>query len=224
MFLGIFLRFFFNVMMSWWSGNPLIKLKQLPPVLFGTWGGLGILPPLWPPTITSPLVKAGRVPLAGITEGANLPTRNIQVQAQVSSLPPNLILSNHECRWRSRSAPLGLYTLYPWTGVILPDQFQLRSQDPCLPSAGLILRLWWLTESVEALQPLLPWSIPLQFHGFYLTLGQQVVFQKLELQESPLSPPRLPSGQTPMGIKSQTCLVKSQRFTTEPSWQPIFLR
>ena len=36
--------------------------------------------------------------------------------------------------------------------------------------------------------------IPLQFHSFYLTLGQKVVFQKLELQESPLSPLRLPSG------------------------------
>ena len=38
-----------------------------------------------PPTITSPLVKAGRVPLAGITEAATLPTKNIQVQVQVSS-------------------------------------------------------------------------------------------------------------------------------------------
>ena len=40
------------------------------------------------PTTTtnrSPLVKAGRVPSAGITEGATLPTKNIQVQAQVSS-------------------------------------------------------------------------------------------------------------------------------------------
>ena len=43
------------------------------------------MPPLQPPTITSPLVKAGHVPLAGITEGATLPTKNIQVQAQVSS-------------------------------------------------------------------------------------------------------------------------------------------
>ena len=48
-------------------------------------GRLGILPPLQPPTITSPLVKAGRVPLAGITEGDALPTKNIQVQTQVSS-------------------------------------------------------------------------------------------------------------------------------------------
>ena len=97
---------------------------------------------------------------------------------------------NHECRWRSGSVPLGLYTLYPWTGVV-PGQFQLRSQDPDLPSAGLILRLWWLTGSGEALQPLLPWAIPLQFHSFYLTLGQQVVFQKLELQESPLLPTKV---------------------------------
>ena len=61
------------------------ELQQLPPVVFGTWGGLGILPPLQPSTITSPLVKAGHVPLAGIIEGATLPTKNIQVQAQVSS-------------------------------------------------------------------------------------------------------------------------------------------
>ena len=94
---------------------------------------------------------------------------------------------------------------------------QLRSQDPGLPSAGLILRLWWLTRSGEALQPLHPRAIPLQFHSFYLPFGQQVVSQKLELQESPL---RLPSGQTPVGIEPQTRLVKSQRFTTEPSWQP----
>ena len=65
--------------------SPNDVLKQLPPILFETWGGLGILPPLQPPTITSPFVKAGRVPLAGITKGATLPTRNIQVQAQVSS-------------------------------------------------------------------------------------------------------------------------------------------
>ena len=67
-------------MTKWESPNDV--LKQLPPVLFGTWGGLGILhPALQPPTITSPLVKAGRVPLAGSTEGATLPTKNIQVQA-----------------------------------------------------------------------------------------------------------------------------------------------
>ena len=64
-------------------GSPNDVLKQLPPILFGTWGGLGILPPLQPPT-TSPMVKAGRVPQAGITEGATPPTKNIQVQAQVS--------------------------------------------------------------------------------------------------------------------------------------------
>ena len=40
---------------------------------------------LQPPTLTSALVKAGHVPLAGITEGATLPTKNIQVQAQVLS-------------------------------------------------------------------------------------------------------------------------------------------
>ena len=57
-------------------GSPNDVLKQLPPILFGTWGGLGILPPLQPPTITSPLVNAGRVPPAGITEGATLPTKN----------------------------------------------------------------------------------------------------------------------------------------------------
>ena len=66
-------------------GSPKDVLEQLPPVLFGTWGGLGILPPLQPPTITSSLVKAGCVPLAGITEGATFPTKNIQVQALVSS-------------------------------------------------------------------------------------------------------------------------------------------
>ena len=41
------------------------------------------------------------------------------------------------------------------------------------------------------------WAIPWKFRSFYLTLGQQVVFQKLELQESPLSPLMLPAGQTP---------------------------
>ena len=79
----VFFFFFFDVMTKWESPNDV--LKQLPPVHFGTWGGLGILLPLQPPTITSPLVKAGRAPLAGITEDATLPTKNIQVQAQVSS-------------------------------------------------------------------------------------------------------------------------------------------
>ena len=69
-------------MTKWESPNDV--LKQLPPILFGTWEGLGILPPLQPPTITSPLVKAGRDPLAEITEGAALPTKSIQVQAHVS--------------------------------------------------------------------------------------------------------------------------------------------
>ena len=122
----------------WKSPNDVLKP---PPRLFGTWGGLGILPPLQPPTTTSPLVKAGHVSLAGITEGAILPTKNIQVQAQVSSQSPYPILSTHECRWCSRSAPLGLYTLYSWTSLV-QGQFQLRSQDPCLPSAELNLRLW----------------------------------------------------------------------------------
>ena len=58
--------------------------KQLPHP-FRTWGGLGILSPLQLPTITSPLVKAGCALLIGITEGATLPNKNIQVQAQVSS-------------------------------------------------------------------------------------------------------------------------------------------
>ena len=70
-------------MTKWESPNDV--LKQLPPVLFGTWGGLGISPPLQPPTITSPLVEAGHVPLAGIAEGGTLPTKNIQFQAEVSS-------------------------------------------------------------------------------------------------------------------------------------------
>ena len=39
-------------MMKWESPN--YVLKQLPSVLFGTWGELGILLPLQPPTITSP--------------------------------------------------------------------------------------------------------------------------------------------------------------------------
>ena len=70
-------------MTKWESSNDV--LKQLPSVLYGTWGGLGILPLLQPPTITSPLAKAGHVLLAGIIEGATLPIKNIQVQAQVLS-------------------------------------------------------------------------------------------------------------------------------------------
>ena len=118
----------------------------------------------------------------------------------------DLILSNHECRWRLRSVPLGLYTLYPWTGVVVPGQFQLRSQDPALPSVWLILRLWWLTGSGEALQLLLPWAIPSQFHSFYLTLVNRFCSW---------------SWKTLVGIEPQTCLVKSQHFTTELSWQTL---
>ena len=114
----------------------------------------------------------------------------------------------------------------PSTGVEIPGQFQLRSQDPGLPPVGLILRLWWLTRSGEALQPLLPWAIPVQFHSFYLTLGQQVVFRKLELQESPLLPTKVASGQTPDtgGNRTPDLSGEKQRFTTEPSWQPSQLR
>ena len=67
-------------------------------------------------------------------------------------------------------------------------------------------------------------SVSLQFHSFHLIL---VVFQKLELQESPLSSPKLPSGQIPevrscsstVGIEPQISLMKNQHFTAEPSWQ-----
>ena len=81
------------------------------------------------------------------------------------------------------------------------------------------------TRSGEAFQPPLPWAISLRFRRFYLTLGQQFVFQKLELQELPLSPQMLPSRQTPelwscptSGIEPWTSPVKSQLFTTEPFW------
>ena len=62
----------------------------------------------------------------------------------------------------------------------------------------------------------------------YLTLYQQVVFQKLELQESPLLPTKVvvwPDTSHRRGRESnpQNIIwrpVKSQRFTTEPSRQP----
>ena len=129
---------FTGFLMLWRSGNPLMMYWNNCLPSMGTWGGLEILLPLQPPTLTSPLVKAGHVPLAGITEGTTLPTKNIQVQAQVSSQSLNLILSTNECRWCLRSVLLGLYTLYPWTGVV-QGQFQLRSQDPGLPSEGWTL-------------------------------------------------------------------------------------
>ena len=84
LFIHLFIYFWCHDVMTKWE-SPSDVQKQLPPVVFGTWGGLGILPPLQPPTITSPLVKAGHVPPAGITEGTIFPTKNIQVQAQVSS-------------------------------------------------------------------------------------------------------------------------------------------
>ena len=65
-------------------GSPNDVLKQLPFVLWDI-GRTRDFAPLQPPTIISSLVKAGHVPLAGIAEGATLPTKNIQVQAQVSS-------------------------------------------------------------------------------------------------------------------------------------------
>ena len=69
------------------------------------------------------------------TNNAN---KNIQVQVQVSSLSPYPILSTHKCRWCLGTAPLGLYTLYSWTGVV-QGQSQLRSQDAYLPSAPQIM-------------------------------------------------------------------------------------
>ena len=68
-----------DAMTKWESPNDV--LKQLPDLSFL---GLGILTSQQPPTITSPLAIAGRVPQAGITEGATPPTKNIQFQAQVS--------------------------------------------------------------------------------------------------------------------------------------------
>ena len=49
------------------------------------WRGLGILALLQPPAVTSPLVKAGNVPLAGSKKSTTFPIKNIQGQVQVSS-------------------------------------------------------------------------------------------------------------------------------------------
>ena len=49
--------------------SPNDVLKHLPPIFLGTWGGLGILPPLQPPALGQ-----SRIPLARITEGTILHT------------------------------------------------------------------------------------------------------------------------------------------------------
>ena len=70
-------------MTKWESPND--ALKQLPPILFWDMGRTGDFAPTTTTNHSSPLVKADRVPLAGITECTTFPTKNIQVQAQVSS-------------------------------------------------------------------------------------------------------------------------------------------
>ena len=127
-----------------------------------------------------------------------------------------------------------LQSLFPMCGCNKP--FHMQSTRPVstkIPSSSFVLRgvkPWIMVKngSVEASQSLQLWAISVQFHGFYFTLGSG--FQKLELQKLPLSPLRLPSGQTPglwscptPGIESQTPLVKSQCLTTELSWQPFKL-
>ena len=61
------------------------------------------------------------------------------------------------------------------------------------------------------------------FHSEITDIVAKIVLQKLELQESPLSPLKLSSGHPPglrdcpaLGIKPWTSLVKSHCFTTEP--------
>ena len=90
------------------------------------------------------MVKAGRVPLAGITEGATLPTKNIQVQAQVFELITKSDSVNTMSAGVLGFNPLGPFTtpLCPLPGIAVPGQFQLRSRDLGLPSVGLNFRLW----------------------------------------------------------------------------------
>ena len=109
-------------MTKWESPNDV--LKQPPPVPFGTWGGLGILPPLQPP-ISSPLVKAGHVPLTWITSsGFKLITKSdsvkpwVQVALEVSPFRP---LHPLPLDRRSSSRPVSTETPRSWSALSRVD-------------------------------------------------------------------------------------------------------
>ena len=89
------------------------------------------------------VIKARRVPVIGITEGATLPTKNIQVLAQVSSWSPCLIQRTHDCGWGLVFSPFRLSKRPLPLDSHSSGPFRLRSQAPCLPSAGLNLGPWW---------------------------------------------------------------------------------
>ena len=63
-------------------GSPNDVLTQLPLNLLGRYSTRDLVP-TWLETITSSLVKAGCVPVAGITEGADLPAKIIQVNHHI---------------------------------------------------------------------------------------------------------------------------------------------
>ena len=73
----------------------------------------------------------------------------------------------------------------PALGCSIPSAFRILFRSGVIPSVSTCLRAFDPWEVLEIF-----FSTPLDH---YLTLGQQVVFQLLELQEMPISPQRLSS-------------------------------
>ena len=59
------------------NGNPLMMYVYNCLASFWEMGRTADFAHIWPPIITLPMVKEGCAPIAGIIEGATLPTKNI---------------------------------------------------------------------------------------------------------------------------------------------------
>ena len=101
------------------------------PAFLGTWWGLEILFPLehWP--LPHPWSKQVVFQQLKLQKASLFPLGIFKSKLRFHVNHLILIQSTHEWRWCVGSAPLDLYTFYPWIGAV-QGQFQLRSQTPCL--------------------------------------------------------------------------------------------
>ena len=149
-------------------GSPNEALKQLLAELLAH-GQPKDLVPTWPPTITSPLVKAGCVPVAWITEGATLPTKDALqssyfcwVNHHDPNLPFTLFYFHPSSCFFAPFSGTGTYCSYsslsysPHRTEGPPSDMVKAGSRRKLPASSI--------SSYKVIQ------------SFYLTLGQQVVF------------------------------------------------
>ena len=154
-------------MMKWESPNDV--LKQLPPVRLGCRENEGFCPHYSRQPLPRPWSK--QVMFRQLESTPFFPLGILKFKLRFQANQHVRFSQSMRCGWCLGSVPLGLQT--PFT----PGQAPTRLVSTGIPRSspnGLNPGLWWPTGSGEALQPVLPRAIFLQFHSFWLTLHQRV--------------------------------------------------